>query len=85
MSELSPQQKSVLRRTTVAVGSIFEINGVRLRCIERPRVDYAAEACRGCYFSIENKTCPPSQCSRFGRLDGKNVWFVRYEDIEDCK
>lgn len=87
MNELSPQQKSVLRRVTVPIGSILDIGGVRLKCIERPdvRTMHVSEACSGCYFSIENKTCPPSQCSRFGRLDDKNVWFVRYEDSEDCK
>ena len=30
----------------------------------------------GCYFGINNLTCPKSQCSSFGRNDGKNVWFV---------
>lgn len=85
MNELSPQQKSVLRRVTVPIGSILNINGVRLMCIERPHVVHPSDACRGCYFSVENKTCPPSQCSKFGRMDGHNVWFIRYEDSEDCK
>jgi hypothetical protein len=87
MKELSPQQKSVLRKVTVDVGSIINIGGVLLKCIERPdvRTLHVSEACSGCYFSIENKTCPPSQCSRFGRLDEKNVWFVRYEEVEDSK
>ena len=85
MSKLSAHERSILSSTTVAVGSIFKVGDVVLRCIERPYVSYVAEACSGCYFSQENKTCPPSQCSRFGRLDGKNVWFVRYEDTKDCK
>lgn len=86
MSELSPHEKSILRHTTVDIGSVLDINGVRLLCIERPPVStiHVADACMGCYFSKENKTCPPSQCSSFGRLDGRNVWFVRYEDIKDC-
>ena len=87
MNELSPHERSILRRVTIEVGSVFDVNGVRLRCIERPGVHTmcVSEACSGCYFSLENKTCPPSQCSSFGRQDGKNVWFVRYEDTENCK
>ena len=79
MNELSPQQKSVLRKVTVDVGSVLDINGVLLKCVERPSVHsmHVSEACSGCYFSKENKTCPPSQCSSFGRKDGRNVWFVR--------
>ena len=85
MSKLSAHERSILSSTTVAVGSIFKHGDLVLRCIERPRVSYVAEACSGCYFSQANKTCPPSQCSKFGRLDGRNVWFVRYEDTKDCK
>ena len=51
-------------------------DGVLLRCVERPPVDSVQDACRGCFFSINYLTCPKSQCSVFGRKDGKNVWFV---------
>jgi hypothetical protein len=87
MSKLSAHERSILSHTTVNIGSVFDVGGVKLACIERPPVAtmHAADACIGCYFSKENKTCPPSQCSSFGRLDGRNVWFVRYEDIKDCK
>lgn len=76
---LSPSLKSVVQRVTYPLGEEFSINGVLLRCVERPRVGHASDACSGCYFSLENKTCPPSQCSSFGRTDGRNVWFVRVE------
>lgn len=74
---VTPAQKSVIRRTTYPIGKVFEVNGVYVRCIERPYVESSCDACIGCYFSQENKTCPPSQCSTFGRTDGKNVWFVK--------
>ena len=79
MNKLSPHERSLLRKVTIDVGAEISINGVRLRCIERPSVSSicVSEACSGCYFSQENKTCPPSQCSSFGRQDGKNVWFVK--------
>ena len=83
-NQLSPAMKSVLSRTTYPIGEVFEVNGVRIRCIKRPYVEYVAMACSGCYFSQENKTCPPSQCSVFGRTDGKNVWFVKEEE-EDAR
>ena len=73
---LSPSERSVVERTTYEVGSIYDIGGISLRCIERPYVSCPQDACKGCYFCIEKKTCPPSQCSSFGRTDGKNVWFV---------
>ena len=85
---MSPAERSIVERTTYAIGGIFRIGGVYVKCIERPRVLCIQEACRGCYFSSEYRTCPPSQCSSFGRTDGKNVWFVKVdsdEDIEDCE
>lgn len=73
---ISPQERSIINKTTTPVGAVFESNGVFLRCVERPRVDSPQEACRGCFFAIKNVTCPKSQCSKFGRTDGRNVWFV---------
>lgn len=73
---MSPAERSMVSMVTYPIGSIHEIGGIYVRCIERPYVSCPLDACRGCYFSISNKTCPPSQCSKFGRTDGKNVWFV---------
>lgn len=78
---MSPAMKSVVMRTTYPIGKVFEVNGVFVRCVERSRVLNVSEACSGCYFSMENKTCPPSQCSSFGRTDGRNVWFVRVSKV----
>lgn len=73
---VNPQIRSIINKTTFPVGEVFESNGVLLRCVERPPVDSVQDACRGCFFSINYLTCPKSQCSVFGRKDGKNVWFV---------
>lgn len=84
---LSPAERSIVERTTYPIGMVFDVGGDLVRCIERPYVVCVREACSGCYFSERYKTCPPSQCSSFGRTDGKNVWFVKadnHEDIEDC-
>ena len=72
----SPSERSVINKSTIPVGEIFESHGVFLMCIERPYVSCPLEACSGCYFSVNNLTCPKSQCSRFGRTDERNVWFV---------
>lgn len=63
-------------RTTYPLGYEFVSSGVLLRCVERPELLCCSDACRGCYFRIHNLTCPKSQCSSFGRTDGRNVWFV---------
>lgn len=84
---MSPAERSVVERTTYAIGSKYEVGGVSVRCIERPVVSCPQDACRGCYFCVERKTCPPSQCSALGRTDGKNVWFIKednHEDVKDC-
>ena len=73
---MSPAERSIVERTTYAIGGIFRIGDVYVKCIERPRVLCIQEACRGCYFGVHNLTCPKSQCSCFGRTDGRNVWFV---------
>lgn len=73
---MSPAERSIVEKTTYAIGSIHEIGGVYVKCIERPELECTQDCCKGCYFSDAHKTCPPSQCSTFGRTDGKNVWFV---------
>ncbi len=73
---ITPSERSVINKTTIPVGEVFESHGRMLMCIERPRVGSPLEACRGCFFSVNNVTCPKSQCSIFGRTDGRNVWFV---------
>lgn len=77
---LSPAERSIVEKTTYPIGGVFEIGGVYVRCIERPRIECPQDACKGCYFSESYRTCPPSQCSSFGRTDGKNVWFVKVSD-----
>lgn len=76
-----PSLKHLESHTTFPVGYEFESRGVRLRCIERPYVEWSGDACKGCYFGINNLTCPKSQCSVFGRSDGKNVWFVEVSEL----
>lgn len=73
---MSPQVRSVIEMTTMPIGTVFRSNGVDLRCVERPYVEYPRDACSGCYYSQNYLTCPRSQCSSLGRTDGRNVWFV---------
>lgn len=85
---MSPAERSIIEKTTYPIGYVFSVGDVLLKCIERPWNPCPQENCKGCYFSDAYKTCPPSQCSSFGRTDGKNVWFVEvndHEDSEDCK
>lgn len=76
----SPQERSIINRETMRIGTVFRSNGVLLRCIERPFVYDWKDACRGCFFSVHNVTCPKSQCHKLGRTDGKSVWFVEVSD-----
>jgi hypothetical protein len=76
---MSPAERSVVERTTLPIGEIYEIGDVRVKCIERPKIICPQDSCCGCYFCIEKKTCPPSQCSSLGRTDGMNVWFVKVD------
>lgn len=76
MKKDHPSMKHVESHTTFPIGYEFRSNSVLLRCVERPKVSSWRDACMGCYFGINNLTCPNSQCSSFGRNDGKNVWFV---------
>ena len=73
---VTPSERGVINKTTIPVGEVFESHGRMLMCIERPWVVSPLEACSGCFFSVNNVTCPKSQCSVFGRTDGRNVWFV---------
>jgi hypothetical protein len=75
---MTPQERSIINKTTCPIGEVFESNGVWVRCVLRDRECSPQDACSGCFF--RDKTCPKSQCSSFGRTDGRNVWFV-----EVCK
>lgn len=78
-SAMSPQERSIINKSTCPIGSEIESNGIRVRCVERPVVSCVQDACIGCYF--KDVTCPKSQCSSFGRTDGKNVWFVEVSKL----
>ena len=82
---ISPQERSILYQCTYPIGKVFESNGTYVKCVERPEGLSPLQACSGCFYS--DKTCPRSQCSSFGRTDGKNVWFIEisYEDFKDSK
>lgn len=82
-SSISPALRSVISQTTAPVGSILDLGYVRVRCVEHAMVESSMDACKGCYFSLNNKTCPSSQCSSFGRTDGKNVWFVEVSEEDE--
>ena len=73
---LTPQERSVLEKTTMPIGTVFRSNGVMLRCVEADYVDLPRDACSGGSYSQNYLTCPKSQCSALGRTDGRNVWFV---------
>lgn len=81
LSSMTPQERSVLYRTTMPIGTEFESNGVRLRCVLRPEIEYPRDACSGCFYSRNYVTCPKSQCSSIGRNDGKSVWFVEVGEL----
>jgi len=77
---VSPRSRSLPTRY-VPVGEIVERYGVRLRCVERRPVHSFSAACKGCWFrrcSVDGTivNCNDIQCSRWDRMDGRNVWFV---------
>lgn len=77
----TPQERSILFKTTMPLGTEFRSNGVILRCVERPDVEYPKDACSGCFYSRNYATCPKSQCSSIGRKDSRNVWFVEVGEL----
>ena len=77
---VSPQERSIINKSTIPLGVVFASNGTWVRCVLRPYIDIPMNGCDGCFF--KDKTCPKSQCSSFGRTDGNNVWFVYDSPIE---
>lgn len=76
----------------VPVGGEFTRYGVRLVCVQRPRVSGVSAACKGCWFSRGRKVicgetvmlnCNDIQCSSWDRMDGRNVWFVERSMVFD--
>lgn len=76
---MSPQERSIVNKSTIPLGTIFSSNGTYVQCVLRPHVESPQDACLGCFF--RDKTCPKSQCSCFGRTDGRNVWFVEVSKL----
>ena len=70
----------------VSLGDEFERYGVRLVCVRRPSGLLPTAACKGCWFRRSRIgdvviNCNDIQCSSFDRMDGRNVWFVRKEEL----
>lgn len=59
------------------IGDSIRFDGVLYKVIERPYVERPSQVCNGC--DLHNKGCERLQCSKFDRVDGKNVWFVKIE------
>lgn len=78
---MTSEQRSVVKMFTTPIGEVLHMDGVDVVCVERPFISCPQDACKGCWFSINYKSCPPSQCSKFGRTDGKNVWFVEVSKV----
>ena len=70
----------------VPVGEKFTRYGVDLTCVLRPKDLAIADACRGCWFSKRRRidgrmvNCNDIQCSRWDRMDEKNVWYIEEKD-----
>lgn len=69
----------------VPLGGEFDRYGVRLLCIRRPKGLLPTAACKGCWFRRSRIggvviNCNDIQCSKFDRMDGVNVWFVKKEE-----
>lgn len=66
----------------VALGGTLTRYGHKLICVKRPPAKdlLPCEACRGCWFSKARTkdyvmNCADIQCSKWDRMDGRNVWF----------
>ena len=79
--KLTPVERSMMRKDTLPLGSVIRSNGVLLKVVLRDEGLLPRDACRGCYYSQNYLTCHKSQCSSFGRTDGRNIWFVKVGDI----
>lgn len=55
------------------VGEIFEIDGVKLQCIERA-------PCVNCYFFDKHSQCYKQLCNPLKRRDKKNVIFKQIKE-----
>ena len=70
----------------VHIGQEMTRYGVCLVCVERPKGLIPTAACKGCFFKKARSggvvvNCNDIQCSSWDRMDGRNVWFVRKEDL----
>ena len=70
----------------VPFGETFVRYGITLRCVSRDVITCPRDACRGCWFAKARKrdgrnvNCADIQCSRWDRMDERNVWFVPVVD-----
>lgn len=78
---MTPEERSILKKTTFPLGYEFRSHGTVVRVVERPPLEFPCEACKGCFF-VGYPTCPRSQCSSIGREDGINVWFVEVSKLQ---
>ena len=70
----------------VHLGGEIRRYGETLVCVRRPGGLVPTAACKGCWFKRARVgkvvvNCDDIQCSSFDRMDGRNVWFVRKEEL----
>ncbi|MBR5414196.1 MAG: hypothetical protein IK114_14395 [Fibrobacter sp.] len=72
----------------VPVGGVITRYGTRLVAVQRPAAArlLPCEACSGCWFSKgRNGTliinCSDIQCSKWDRMDCRNVWFKKEGEV----
>ena len=54
------------------IGEIFEVDGVKLKCVECTH-DY----CKDCYFRNKGMQCVRQKCVYRSRKDSKTVKFIQ--------
>lgn len=74
--------RSRIPRTDIPVGREFEMDGVRLVVCRRGVVYEPKDACMGCWFKTEGRSCYGLRCSSFDRADRVNVWFVNAVEVK---
>lgn len=79
MRDSKQERSEKLPNRFFRVGETIRLDGVMYEVVERNIPDAMKDryslTCKGC--DLQNKPCERLQCSRWDRIDGKNVWFVR--------
>jgi hypothetical protein len=78
---LKPKKSIIVMKNELKIGEIVQVDNIKLQCVVSQD-----GSCTGCHWLVD-EVCvrhpPMGSCSRYRRLDDKDVIFAKVVEVQD--